>query len=852
MLPKISLLDELRKGGYESSLITTYNAYLPFYEEVVLRRLVNAGIRHNVLMMDAKQYAASINHHPPSLAGRRYSLIPIDVPGTFHPKLIMLFGKRKGLVAVGSHNTTLAGFGFNRELTNVVRVLDSEDAEGQSIAHGAWSEVERWIQQFALNVPQQAIQMIRRCRDFAPWLSKTRSRQHDTRLLSSRPGSPNLWQQFSSLVTTDVEAVSVTGAFFDQKLEFLQRIRDDLNPKRLVVGVDPDSVQLPSVARDLKDIDFCRADRLGAEEKEKDKDNEVSGRYFHAKALLVKQNDGHTLLASGSANPSRPAWLAKRGSGNVEMMLVRQGASALDAASATGLIDLFNSPLLADLDWTRITENPPQAEDWSRSETMTGLAVAEDGLVRIHCSLLAQLDSPEFVLTASNSQEISRTKIFEDDGQLIKIQFSPNELVKGTWISCFDNGNLTLKLLLHHTHEVEEQARTGIQRQFKDALLSLNTDSPDISLLIKCIDKIVFSQEQGLTNQAMRVSKQRDDGPEEEAKDLISLAIDVDQIRKRTLRKRLEHTSDFAYLLNTLIYHLGIKETEPMEELDRFGRSEEEQVEADDDEDAANQGHVPDPDDLLKLCHSKVRTLVNRMNAQIDAYKRGKQDLPSLLMRLLAVLAILRELRNCDGRVVWVDRGKTTVPEEERLRLLEGIMFSLFEGNTSLLRKHSLDDETEASEDIARVKGLIVWLAWDCGLTLNLQKPFMESPRQLETRLRNNSIILALAQMINRDEIIIDEAEKSIGSLTSSEFDWLNELQWVMSRSEALRSREANTGPAYEDEPGNIAIHKTKEDWQLRIVESRGGKYVSLLRLDHDKPSVTFLRDHLIISSLRS
>ena len=58
MLPKISLFDELRKGGYEASLITTFNAYLPFYEEVVLRRLVSCGIRHNVLMMDAKQYAA--------------------------------------------------------------------------------------------------------------------------------------------------------------------------------------------------------------------------------------------------------------------------------------------------------------------------------------------------------------------------------------------------------------------------------------------------------------------------------------------------------------------------------------------------------------------------------------------------------------------------------------------------------------------------------------------------------------------------------------------------------------------------------------------------------------------------
>ena len=73
MLPKLSLLDELRKGGYEASLITTFNAYLPFYEEVVLRRLVNAGVRHNVLLMDAQQYGVSLHHHPPRLAGRQYT-----------------------------------------------------------------------------------------------------------------------------------------------------------------------------------------------------------------------------------------------------------------------------------------------------------------------------------------------------------------------------------------------------------------------------------------------------------------------------------------------------------------------------------------------------------------------------------------------------------------------------------------------------------------------------------------------------------------------------------------------------------------------------------------------------------
>lgn len=83
----ISILDEIKKGGYEASLITTFNAYLPFYEDVVLRQLIGHGVRHNILMMDAGQCALSISCHPPKSAGRVYTLIPMKSAGTFHPKI---------------------------------------------------------------------------------------------------------------------------------------------------------------------------------------------------------------------------------------------------------------------------------------------------------------------------------------------------------------------------------------------------------------------------------------------------------------------------------------------------------------------------------------------------------------------------------------------------------------------------------------------------------------------------------------------------------------------------------------------------------------------------------------------
>ena len=92
----VSILDVIKRGGYEASLITTFNATLPFYEEVLLRKLVWAGCRHNVVLMDRSQCAVSWSSEAtrPRLAGHAYTLLPIGAPGAFHPKLCLLVGPK--------------------------------------------------------------------------------------------------------------------------------------------------------------------------------------------------------------------------------------------------------------------------------------------------------------------------------------------------------------------------------------------------------------------------------------------------------------------------------------------------------------------------------------------------------------------------------------------------------------------------------------------------------------------------------------------------------------------------------------------------------------------------------------
>jgi hypothetical protein len=272
-------------------------------------------------------------------------------------------------------------------------------------------------------------------------------------------------------------------------------------------------------------------------------------------------------------------------------------------------------------------------------------------------------------------------------------------------------------------------------------------------------------------------------------------------------------------------------------------------VGADDDENVDSERiSVHQQGELLTLCHWKVRTITSRMIAQTKAYSVGKQTLDQVLIRLFGVLAVLRELRNCDGRVAWVEKGKTTVPIEERLRLLEEVMLNLFEGETSLLQLEPLGKGFQHSDDIARLKGLVLWLAWDCGLTLDLRKPFMEKPKHLAERLRQNAMILALAQMISSDEIVLDEARQSIGSLTSSELDWLKGIQRIADQCESVRDGESPMRSSDKASPGDIALHRKIEGWNLRIVAQSDGRYVSLIRLDSKKDNINYTLEHIAVT----
>src|SRR5690606_18909892 len=262
-----------------ASIITTYNCYFPFYEEVVLRRLMAAGCTHNLLMVDAARCADAyaVEELRPKRAGRDYTLIPVSAGGAFHPKLILRCGKTKGSLLVGSHNVTLSGFGLNDEITNVFRF------EGAALKAGG-APLRQVFDYLASFVPTQLPDVLAAFEGVklgVPWLDgPLGTASKDRVVLTGSSAGADLWSKVAPLIPKDVEVAFAGGPFFDSELAMVRRLQRDVRPKRLVIGIDPASAQLdPAAAAKLEGAEWVNIAGVPAIPQRR----EAVSRYLHAK-----------------------------------------------------------------------------------------------------------------------------------------------------------------------------------------------------------------------------------------------------------------------------------------------------------------------------------------------------------------------------------------------------------------------------------------------------------------------------------------------------------------------------------------------------------------------------------------
>ena len=603
----LSLLDALSETGFQASVIATYCCYFPFYEEVVLRRLLSNGCTNNILMVDATLCAEAFasDDARPRRAGLDYTLVPVQMPrGAFHPKLIVALGKSKGALFVGSHNATLAGFGLNDEVTNEFRIGRAGARQGGDTFRAALDYLQGFVPRGITHVGE----VFGRARRILAWLDDPVAVGANERVfLTTRGDDAELWGQIRRLIPKRPTMAFVCGPFFDKNLEFLQRVLNDVRPRRLVVGIDPESVVLdPATVHKLRGARFVNIGGITRLPNERCS----GGRYLHAKILWFVASDGE-LLVTGSANPSRAAFLSDSERRNAEAVVVdlRKGAGNLLA-----LDELVTAPEVEAKDWTRVSERQVErAGDDPDARGAVVLAVPSDNGFVLDQPIDAGMSFDAF---ASNGGAIGEAVTHVADSLVLEAP----EAVRNTahTLRARDPGERPILVLVHRPGAVDKNVEGNLQRELRRALGALEEDPTKLDMLLKLTEKVIFDSDDGVRPESASL-KQKAHTSVEKSPERGPESLAVDAVGRRASRKKKWLASgDILVLLDALMYRLGEEYSTSV----GAHRTLEEVRPVTDDDLGDDEPDAPTPlitRSLATVCRSKVGRLIRRMEKQLQA-----------------------------------------------------------------------------------------------------------------------------------------------------------------------------------------------------------------------------------------
>lgn len=858
MSTEISLHDILHKRKFDASLITTFNAYLPFYENVVLKRLYAGGCRHNILMMDQSQFSEAMNSPSlrPQQAGYDYSLVPMRAVkgGAFHPKIILLVSQKQGVLFVGSHNMTISGFGLNKEMTTRLDISNRKLKSGLAAARQAWSSLNIWMEKQKDHLPKEIYDSVAAMKNFAPWLGgRVTYDKEEPLFFGSGYSDESLWDEVAKHITGPIKRVTILGPFFDEKLRFLEVVRDQLNPEEMIVGIEPGTVNISSSAVDFAKVKFVDATSFHLRKWES---------YLHAKALFIEGEDSDWFII-GSANPSAPAWLNVPGSRNIEGIILHRGESAAAIARDLNFSELADLPALRREIWQEIklavSKRKPDHNQGETgfslvaTKTDKGILLNPKAIAVEKISKIEVLDSNFDLLTslADMNSVIERDIIVLPDDIVPKVRF----------VTVSMEGGRHGLLLIHDTARIASKSVSSRQQQFKACLASLGGANPEIAQLLQSFEKIVFDEHFDISSKVLKEKSRNQNATSAGDTDpntglvLESLRIHLKDTKQEKKRKRMTVTGDLAQLLDYLIYQVG-RGLEPVrEEKDFLGRNEEEQVGQDDDEHEVEPYKILEGIELVKICNRKVRNLIKRMLQQLEkATVDDRDEHVSPLLQLIAVLSMLRELRRLDLKADWVPVIESLVPVKMRKELYEGVNKFLFGKSSRLFQKAIAEMRDEHSwDEISRLKGLLSWLACDGGYDLRSEKTkFAENSDEKRERLLDYFYLLHVAPMTASDRKAGQEAELSIRSTTravrlNEAENWLNKhLSWGKSVCDVLYGFQKNdVKPVHEAQAGDLAYHPYLYQSWTSIVLSVFNGNATLADLEKEQGEITFQQDRL-------
>ena len=691
-LASTSLLEHISESGFRSSVFTTYSCYFPFYEEVVLRRLMAAGCVHNVLLVDATRCAEAfaVEELRPRRAGRDYTLIPVKVGGAFHPKMFLRFGKSKGSLLVGSHNVTLSGFGLNDEVTNIFRLEGAALRAGGAVFRQALS----YLGQFMPTRLPDVVEAFEGVRLGVPWLDGPLGvGPQERQLLTESAASDDLWSQVVPLIPKDVKTAFVGGPFFDPGLAMVRRLKREVQPERLVIGIDPSTAEIdPIEASRLDGVEWVNIAGVPQIPHRRD-----GAHHLHAKVFwFAGMRD--ELLVTGSANPSVAAFFASPDQRNAEAVVADRTKGAADRLHMEALLA---APVVTPTEWSAVGSRRESALKQSADEPRRILVAAPTPT-----GFIAQ-DSLEagLVFDAMGDQDAPLGKVVALGGGIIEAADSVRDAARYLEAR---SGFLHMLVVIHRTEDIAKNLGGDTRKALRHALGALEEDPTQLDALLKLTEKVIFDSGDVVRTTPLRTADSADAG-HDELTSPASLELEAAGRKNPSKRKRSLASGDIVVLLDALMRRLGeglAASSAPRPQ------SEEEGIGADEENGGDITPEAPDLEFLAKTCRGKVRRLIKRMEGQLEL-ARASANARRCIVQLAAVLGVVRTLRIIEQRPEWKRVRQQLVDRADEWDLFQEAVIAIAWGADAMATRAVTEADGEGFAELSMVIGMLAWLAWD-------------------------------------------------------------------------------------------------------------------------------------------
>jgi len=400
--------------------------------------------------------------------------------------------------------------------------------------------------------------------------------------------------------------------------------------------------------------------------------------------------------------------------------------------------------------------------------------------------------------------------------------------------------------LIHRPTEILDLAQSSKQVKLKEALSGLGGNTEDLGKLIATIERVIFDEPEAAAGDRRTRSAKAQEDPRRGRERPESLEVELDAQKKRPLRRILE-TGDLAYLLDALLRQLGIGLERSEASIDDKGRSEEEQVSQDDSDEPPQPRPEIDDVDVAKLCRGKVRRVVSRIGQQLARAAEAKSKSATILLQLVAVLALLRELRTIEKNPRWLKIHETLVDPDALEQLYLDVLAYLFGRKYQLYEAITTTLGDERFDELARMKGLLIWLAWECGVKLDERFSIAEAPEDVEQRVQDKAALLEFALIMQADTLARVEASESITRTATSGragagAAWLAQYsRWADRIEGVVRKLESGVGVKRGSlHCGDLAVITTVVPPRPRVVAGVSSDRVTLVDFGEDSTTISY------------